>query len=90
MKTGRTGSVLQKQTAKWYSMDLAELLEYLETAGEGFDSRQVSERLEQYGPNSLEEEERVSKLKALKWCGFSRQVYRRFLLHSPCRGDSCA
>jgi Ca2+-transporting ATPase len=50
---------------QWYQMDRAELLESLETSGEGLDSRQAEQRLASYGPNRLQDEEKISRLKVV-------------------------
>lgn len=49
----------------WYRIDQSELFAQLETSGSGLDPQQVQERLEKYGPNRLEEGERVSRLATL-------------------------
>jgi Ca2+-transporting ATPase len=44
----------------WYAMQAAEVLKALETPAEGLSRTEAARRLEQYGPNVLKEEEKIS------------------------------
>ncbi len=48
--------------APWHSMDLEEVLEALETTRKGLTEAEARRRLEEYGPNELREEHRVTPL----------------------------
>lgn len=48
-----------------YQLDLKEIFTSLNTSEHGLTEVEVQERLKQYGPNKLAEEERISKLKIL-------------------------
>ena len=47
---------------KWHQMDRSALFVELEARTEGLTSAEVEERLRRYGPNSLPEEEGLSRL----------------------------
>jgi magnesium-transporting ATPase (P-type) len=49
----------------WYQMKAQETLEKLGTTDDGLTGQEAARRLEQYGPNKLAEEERISRLKIL-------------------------
>ncbi len=49
----------------WYQLDLKEVLQRLNTSEEGLGDSEVRERLEQYGPNKLAEEEKINKFRIL-------------------------
>lgn len=49
----------------WYQLGVKEVLQKLGTSESGLTSVEARQRLEQYGPNKLVEEEKISKLKIL-------------------------
>lgn len=49
----------------WYQVNIKEILEKLRTSEEGLADTEVKERLMQYGPNKLPEEEKISKLEII-------------------------
>jgi len=49
----------------WYQIDSKDSLRKLNTSEEGLTDKEVKERLLQYGPNKLAEEEKINKLKIL-------------------------
>lgn len=50
---------------KWYQLEASAVFSELKTRPEGLAAREVEERLNQYGPNSLPEETGLSRLKIL-------------------------
>ena len=50
---------------KWHSFDIKEIFEKLDTSSRGLTEEQAKKRLLKYGPNQIEEEEPISKLKIL-------------------------
>jgi P-type Ca2+ transporter type 2C len=46
------------ENKKWHSIDIEEVLTYLDTSREGINDEQVAKRLEEYGPNELKEEKK--------------------------------
>ncbi|MDD5269747.1 MAG: HAD-IC family P-type ATPase [Candidatus Omnitrophica bacterium] len=50
---------------KWYQLDVKGTLSKLNAGEQGLNSSEASRRLSEYGPNSLPEEARISKLKIL-------------------------
>ncbi len=50
---------------KWYQLEEEEAFERLETSGEGLSHSEVEKRLKKYGPNSLPEAEKISRLKIM-------------------------
>ncbi len=50
---------------KWYQMDAKEVFAECSTGPEGLSAKEAQERLKKYGPNSLPEEEGLSRLKIL-------------------------
>src|SRR3989337_3149290 len=49
----------------WYQFNIKEIMQKLGTSEEGLTDNEATERLKQYGPNKLIEEEKISKLKIL-------------------------
>lgn len=49
----------------WYQLSVKEILQELGTSENGLSDIEAKQRLEQYGPNKLVEEEKISKLKIL-------------------------
>ncbi|MBZ0155994.1 MAG: HAD-IC family P-type ATPase [Alphaproteobacteria bacterium] len=49
----------------WYQRSFEEIFGEIETSGHGLTDAEAGKRLEQYGPNKLAEEERISKVKIL-------------------------
>jgi len=49
----------------WYQLGVKEILQKLETSENGLSEKDVRERLEQYGPNKLADEEKISRLKII-------------------------
>ena len=49
----------------WYQLPIKEIIQKLGTSEEGLTDNEVTERLKQYGPNKLIEEEKISRLKIL-------------------------
>ena len=49
----------------WYQLDPNNIFQKLNTSEEGLTDKEVKERLLQYGPNKLAEEEKINKLKIL-------------------------
>jgi len=49
----------------WYQLDLRDIFHKLNTSKEGLTDNEVRERLIEYGPNKLAEEEKIHKLKIL-------------------------
>lgn len=49
----------------WYQLGVKEVLQKLGTSESGLTGVEARQRLEQYGPNKLVEEEKISKLKIL-------------------------
>lgn len=49
----------------WYQLHIKEIIQKLGTSEEGLTDNEATERLKQYGPNKLIEEEKISKLKIL-------------------------
>lgn len=49
----------------WYQIDSKDSFRKLNTSDEGLTDKEVKERLLQYGPNKLAEEEKINKLKIL-------------------------
>ncbi len=49
----------------WYQLPIKEILQKLGTSEEGLTDNEATERLKQYGPNKLVEEEKISRLKIL-------------------------
>src|SRR3989339_844026 len=49
----------------WYQLPVKDIVQKLGTAEEGLTDNEATERLKQYGPNKLIEEEKISKLKIL-------------------------
>jgi Ca2+-transporting ATPase len=49
----------------WYQLDLKDIFRKLQTSDEGLTDKEGKERLKQYGPNKLAEEEKINKLKIL-------------------------
>ena len=49
----------------WYQLHIKEIMQKLGTSEEGLTDNEAAERLKQYGPNKLIEEEKISKLKIL-------------------------
>jgi len=50
---------------KWYQLSVKEVLQRLETSENGLSDSEAKQRIVQYGPNKLAEEEKISKLKIL-------------------------
>lgn len=50
---------------KWYRLEREEVVRKCETRFEGLTASEAKERLKEYGPNRLPEEEGISKLKIL-------------------------
>jgi Ca2+-transporting ATPase len=49
----------------WYQLNSEDILRKLNTSEEGLTDKGVKERLKQYGPNKLAEEEKINRLKIL-------------------------
>lgn len=49
----------------WYQLHIKEIIQKLGTSEEGLTDNEAMERLKQYGPNKLIEEEKISKFKIL-------------------------
>src|SRR4030065_861212 len=49
----------------WYQLPVKEIMQKLGTSEEGLTDNEATERLKQYGPNKLIEEEKISRLKIL-------------------------
>ncbi len=49
----------------WYQLSIKEIFHKLGTSENGLTDAEASQRLEEYGPNKLAEEEKISKLKIL-------------------------
>jgi len=71
VKRGMAGSVpspvnqIREEPMHWYQLNTQEVLEKLGTTDDGLTEQEAARRLEQYGPNKLAEEERISRLKIL-------------------------
>lgn len=50
---------------QWYQLSTKEVFEKLKTSEKGLSEKEIKERLSKYGPNTLVEEEEISKLKLL-------------------------
>lgn len=50
---------------KWYQLSVRGVLQRLETSENGLSDAEAKQRIAQYGPNKLVEEEKISKLKIL-------------------------
>jgi Ca2+-transporting ATPase len=50
-------------TMNWYQLSAKDILHKLNTSEKGLDYEEARQRLEQYGPNKLAEEEEISRLK---------------------------
>ena len=59
------GCAPKEKPMHWYQMKAQETLEKLVTTDDGLTEQEAARRLEQYGPNKLAEEERISRLKIL-------------------------
>ncbi len=49
----------------WYQLHSKDVFEKLNTSDEGLTDKEVKERLVQYGPNRLAEEEKINRFKIL-------------------------
>jgi Ca2+-transporting ATPase len=49
----------------WYQLDIKDIFNKLVTSENGLSVAEVKERLAQYGPNKLAEEEKISRIKIL-------------------------
>ncbi len=49
----------------WYQIDTEDVLEALKTGTHGLSSEDVLRRVDEYGPNRLAEEEKISRLKII-------------------------
>lgn len=59
----------------WYQLGVKEILQRLDTSENGLTDTEAGNRLEQYGPNRLAEEEKISKLKILLHQFMSPLIY---------------
>ena len=59
----------------WYQLPVKDIVQKLGTAEEGLTDNEATERLKQYGPNKLIEEEKISKLKILFHKSTSPLIY---------------
>ncbi len=50
---------------EWYKLNIKEVLQKAGVSENGLSTREAKERLQQYGPNKLEETEKISRLKIL-------------------------
>jgi Ca2+-transporting ATPase len=50
---------------QWYQLDIERIFADLNTSEQGLADAEVRERLQKFGPNKLEEEEKISRLKIL-------------------------
>lgn len=60
---------------KWYELGIREVLQRLGTSENGLGEEDVRERLGQFGPNKLAEEEGISRLKILFHQFTSQLIY---------------
>jgi len=49
----------------WYQLGIKEIFQKLESSEKGLTETEAKQRIAQYGPNKLAEEEKISKLKIL-------------------------
>lgn len=64
---------------KWYRFEREEVVRKCETRFEGLTASEAKERLKEYGPNRLPEEESISKLKILLHQFTSPLIYILFV-----------
>ncbi|WKZ17729.1 MAG: HAD-IC family P-type ATPase [Candidatus Jettenia sp. CY-1] len=63
----------------WYQPPVKEIMQKLGTSDEGLPDKEAKERLQQYGPNRLAEEKKISKIKILLHQFTSPLIYILFV-----------